>query len=141
MNSWFFSPQIFYIILQWNAVILCNFTARVSGELTKIHDTSPPTTNYLSFTDSNLSPPAFQPHLLPLSHLPLNTFIFVLNLNHIHSIFSKSCALIFCKISVEITNFSCEMSWFFVISPLTLVMKLLKFTAEKVPKRCIVIRG
>ena len=30
-----FSPQILYIILRWNAVKLCKFTARVSGELTK----------------------------------------------------------------------------------------------------------
>ena len=30
-----FSPQIPYIVLRWNAVKLCKFTARVSGELTK----------------------------------------------------------------------------------------------------------
>ena len=39
-----FSPQISYIILRWNAVNavkLCKFTARVSGDLTKIQLNSP----------------------------------------------------------------------------------------------------
>ena len=38
-----FSPPISYIILRWNAVNavkLCKFTARVSGDLTKIHHNS-----------------------------------------------------------------------------------------------------
>ena len=44
-----------------NAVKLCRFTARVSGELTKIHHNSPLTTSYRPCTDFNLSPPACQP--------------------------------------------------------------------------------
>ena len=35
-----FSPQISYVILRWNAVNavkLCKFTARLSGDLKKIH--------------------------------------------------------------------------------------------------------
>ena len=44
-----FSPRISYITLRWNAVNavkLCKFTARVSGDLTKIHHNSP--LNYLN---------------------------------------------------------------------------------------------
>ena len=44
-----FSPQISYIILRRNvvnAVKLCKFTARVSGELTKRHHISPLSTSY-----------------------------------------------------------------------------------------------
>ena len=47
------------------------------------------------------------------------------------STFCKACALKFCKISGEITNFSCEVCWFFIGSPLTLAVKLHEFTASK----------
>ena len=63
-----FSPQFLYIILWWNAVNsvkFCKFTARVSGEFTKIHRLSSLSTNYRPGNDSNLSHPASQPLLLP----------------------------------------------------------------------------
>ena len=53
-----FSPQISYIILRRNAVKLYKFTARVSGDLTKIHQIAMLSTSYRPCTDSNLSPPA-----------------------------------------------------------------------------------
>ena len=100
-----FSPQFSYIILRWNAVNavnavkLCKFTARVSGDLTKIHHKSP-----LKFVIS--SPlQMFEPLTslmsstrLPLRHLSLTASIFVLNINKIHSTFCKTCAVNFCKI-------------------------------------------
>ena len=134
MKFWFLSLQISYIILRWNAMKLCKFTARVSGELTKIHHSLPLITSYRNCTDSNLSPPACQPLLLPLRQFSLTSTIFVLILNQIHSPLWKTYALNFCKISGEITNFSGEMWWMrwnYVSSPLTLVVKLHKFTAEK----------
>ena len=137
MKSWFFSPQILYIILRWNAVNavkLCKFTARVSGELTKIHHISPLTTSYCPCTYSNRAPLACQSLLLPLRHFSLKARIFVLTLNQIHSPLCKTYALNFYKISGEITNFSGEMWWMrwnFLSSPLTLVVKLHKLTAEK----------
>ena len=79
-----FSPQISYIILRSNAVNavkLCNFTARVSGELTKIHNISALSTSFFPCTVSNLSP-----LVLPLRDFSLNSRIFVLNLNQIHSL-------------------------------------------------------
>ena len=108
---------------------LCNFTARVTGELTKIHHVSPLTTNYGPYTDAHFSPPACQP--LPLRNLSLNSSIFVLKLYQIDTAFSKSCALNFCKVSGVITNFSREMWWPSVSSPLNIVVKLYKFTALK----------
>ena len=67
-----FSPQISYIILRWNAVNavkLCKFTARLSGDLTKIHHNSPlkyvispplqgsePLTSCMSSTSSSTAP-------------------------------------------------------------------------------------
>ena len=66
------------------------FTARVSGELTKIHQISPLTTNYPPYTDSHLSPPAWQALLLPLRHLSINSIRFLLNLDQIHSTFCKT---------------------------------------------------
>ena len=67
--------------------------------------------------------------LLPLHRLSLKAQTFVLNLNQINSNFCKTCALNFCKISGDFTNFSVEMWIFFVSSPLALVVKLNKFTA------------
>ena len=68
-----------------NAVKLCKFTARVSGELTKSNHFSPLTTGYRPCTDSNLSLPACQPFLLPLRNFSLKSSILVLNINQIHS--------------------------------------------------------
>ena len=67
-----FSSQISYIILRWNAVNavkLCKFTARLSGDLTKIHHNSPlkyvispplqgsePLTSCMSSTSSSTAP-------------------------------------------------------------------------------------
>ena len=125
-----FSPQISYIILRSNAVNavkLCKFTARVSGELTKIHNISALSTSYFPCTVSNLSP-----LVLPLRDFSLNSRIFVLNLNQIHSPLCKTYELSFSKISGEIANFSdemCWMRWIYVSSSLILVVKLHRFTA------------
>ena len=78
----------------------------------------------------------------PLLHFSIKSSIFVLNLNQIHSTFCKTYALNVCKISGEITIFSGESGDFFVSSPLTLEVKLHKFTAfKKVSKRCMIIHG
>ena len=108
-EKFFFSPQILYIIFRRNSVKLGNFTSRVSGELPKIHHISPLTTN-TPYADSNLSPRACQPLLPSLSHLPLNSSIFVLNSSHIHSTFCKTCALNFeiVRLVVKLQNFSGE---------------------------------
>ena len=94
---------------------LCKFTARFGAEFTKIYQTSPLTTSYCPWTDSNFSPPACQPLLSPLRNFSLKPSIFVLNLCQIHSTFFKTYALNFehLKISGETANFSGEMWWFF----------------------------
>ena len=97
-----FSPQISYIIWRWNAVNavkLCKFNARLSGDLTKIHHNSPLKMSFhRTYKGPNLSPPACHPLLLPLRHLSLNSIIFCLIINRIHSTFCKTCAVNFCKI-------------------------------------------
>ena len=135
-----FSPQISYIILRWNAVNvvkLCKFTARVSGELTKIHHNSPLISNYRPCMASNFSPPACQPLFLSLRHFSLKPITVVLNLCKIY-------ALNFCNTSGEITNFIgevCWMQWNYVSSSLTLVVKLHNSPLKKVSKRCMIFRG
>ena len=103
-----FSQQISRICLLWKAAKLCKFTARVSGELRKIHLIAALTTCYRPFTDANLSPPVSQPLLLPLSHSSYKSIIFVLNLTQIHSNFCKTNELNFCKISGEMWKFFCQ---------------------------------
>ena len=83
-----FWPQISYIILRWNAVNavkLCKFTARLSGDLTKIHHNSPlkyvispplqgyePLTSCTSSTSSSTAPSLTK------------FYYFCLNINRIH---------------------------------------------------------
>ena len=97
-----FSPQISYIILRWNAVNavkLCKFTARLSGDLRKIHHNSPlkyvispplqgsePLTSCMSSTSSSTAPSLTK------------FYYFWLNINRIHSTFCKTYAVNFCKI-------------------------------------------
>ena len=92
-----FSPQISYIIVRWNAVNavkLCKFTARISGDLTKNHHNSP--LKHVVTRVRTSHPP--HPLLPPLRHLSIRSSIFVLNINQIHSTFFKTCAVNFCKI-------------------------------------------
>ena len=139
-----FSPQLCYIILLWNSIKFCNFTGRVSGELTKIHQISPLTTNYQPCSGSNLSHPACQRLLLPLCRRSLTSRICYLNLNkftlipekHVRWIFERSAIS-----SVESTCFSVEKWYFFVKSPLTLMVKLHKLTAQKKCQKDVRLRG
>ena len=71
-EKWVFAPQISYIILRWNAVNavkLSKFTARLSGDRTKVHHNSPlkyvispplqgfePLTSCMSSTSSSTAP-------------------------------------------------------------------------------------
>ena len=123
-----FSPQISYITLRRtaeNAVKLCEFSARLSSELRERYHISAFTTCFSPCTDSNLS---CQPLPLPQLQIALKSSIFVLNLIQIHSTFCKIYALNFFKISGEITIFGGE-TLIFVSSPVTLVVKLIIFTA------------
>ena len=130
-----FSPQIFYIILRWNsvnAVKLCKFTARLSGDLTKIHHNSPlkyvisppfqgsePLTSCMSSSSSSTAP----------SIIKFYYFLFEYKSNSLYFLQNMWIFVRFAIFSGEITYFSGEMWWIFVSSPLTLVVKLHKVTA------------
>ena len=135
MKICFFSPQILYIVLLWNALNLCSFTIRVSGELTKFTTFH----HLLQIAVLRRIGTYHIPHVshffFPLRHLSQKFCLFVLKLNQFHSTFCKTCAIKFCKISGEITSFSGKLWWFKVSSPLTLLVKLHKFTIWMIFKK------
>ena len=131
MKNCFCSPQIFYLILRWNAVKLCNFNAIVSSEFTKSHHISWPLQGFEPLASCMSCTSSTAPSLTNFQY-----FCFEFRSNSLYFLWNQRDEFLwFAIFSGDITYFSGDMWWLFVSTPRTLVVKLHKFTAWKSVKK------